>query len=111
MSKFSEELINITEAAIISDKLVPKDCDNVPAISCSDYYTAETGWKIINKCDKNYYLQFGSNAGGFTSYGFYKANNGQIYIIEAWVNEIKKVYVPTKNWDCLTNFILDDDIN
>lgn len=32
MSKFSEEMINITEAAIMSDKLVPKDYDYLPAI-------------------------------------------------------------------------------
>lgn len=109
MSKFSEEMINITEAAIMSDKLVSKDYDNLPAISCSDYDTAETGWKTINNSDKNYYLQFASNAGGFTSYGFYKANNGEIYIIEAWVNMITKVYIPSKKWDCLKNIISDDN--
>jgi hypothetical protein len=43
------------------------------------------------------------------SYGFYKANNGKIYIIEAWDNNITKVYIPSKKWDCLTNIICDDE--
>lgn len=109
MSKFSQVLIDITEEAITSDKLMPKDTDNLPAISCRDYEDAKSAWNIINNSDKNYYLQFGYNAGGMTSYGFYKANNGKIYIIEAWINNITKVYIPSNKWDFLENIIDNDE--
>jgi hypothetical protein len=102
-TKFSQQLIDITEDAILSDKLMSKDTDNVPAISYRDYEDAETGWNIITNSEKNHYIQFASNGYGMESYGFYKANNGKIYIIQAWVNEISKVYIPSKNWDCLKN--------
>jgi hypothetical protein len=110
MSKFPHQLIDITEQAILSNKLMPKDTDNLPAISYRDYGDAEFGWNIIKNSEKNYYLQFASNGAGMCSYGFYKANNGKIYIIEAWVNEITKVYIPSKKWDCLQNVIKNEDI-
>jgi len=107
MSRFSQQMIDITEEAI-SEKLMPKDTDNVPAISYRDYEDAESGWNIITNAEKNYYIQFASNAFGMCSYGFYKANNGEIYIIEAWVNEITKVFIPSKKWNCLQNVINKD---
>lgn len=108
MPKLPEQLIIEAEEAILSDKLMPKDFDNLPAISYKDYEDAEYGWNLINKSDKNFYIQFASNGAGYTSYGFYKANNGEIYIIEAWVNKIQKIYIPTKKWDCLEKFIQND---
>lgn len=109
MSKLLQQMIDETEAAILSKKLMPNDYDNLPAISYRDYDDAEYGWNLINKSDKNYYIQFASNGGGMTSYGFYKANNGQIYIIEAWINKITKIYIPNKKWDCLEKLIQDDE--
>jgi hypothetical protein len=109
MFKLSQGLIDITEDAILSDKLMQEDTKNVPAISYRDYEDAECGWKAIKKSENNYYIQFASNGGGMSSYGFYKANNGGIYIIEAWANEITKVYIPSKKWDCLQNVIEGDD--
>ena len=113
MSKFSEELIIITELAIQSDKLIPIDDEDnyLPSISYRHYDDAKYCWNIINKSDKNYYLQFADNAMGMASYGFYKANNGQIYIIEAWANKITNVYIPSKKWDCLKNIISNDDVD
>lgn len=108
MSSLSEENIIATEEAILSDKLVPKESLVVPSISCQYYDDAEEGWKFIQNSKINSYFQFASNALGMTSYGFYKANNGQIYIIEAWINEIRKIYIPSKNIDCLKNLINDD---
>ena len=105
MSKLPEQLIIETEEAILSDKLMSDDYDNLPAISYRDYEDIKYGWDLINKSDKNYYIQVASNGGGFTSYGFYKTNNGKIYIIEAWMNKITKIYNPTKNWDCLKYLI------
>ena len=108
MSKFSQQLIDITEEAILSDKLMSKDTDNVPAISFRDYEDAENGWNFIKNSEKNYYIQFASNGFGMSSYGFYKANNGKIYIIEAWVNQITRVYIPSKDWNCLQHLINDE---
>ena len=108
-TKFSQELIDITEAAILSDRRMEKDTANVPAISYRDYEAAEYGWKIITNSESNHYIQFGSNAGGMQSYGFYKATDGKIYIIQAWVNAITKVYIPSKKWDCLHNVIQDEE--
>ena len=103
-TKFSQQLIDITEKAILSGT-----SDSVPAISYRDYEEAETGWNIIKNSEKNHYIQFASNGFGYQSYGFYKANNGKIYIIAAWMNEISKVYIPSKKWDCLQNVINDED--
>ena len=108
--KFSQQLIDITEEAILSDKLMPKDTDRIPAISYRDYEDAESGWNTIKNSENNYYIQFASNGYGMSSYGFYKANNGEIYIIEAWVNNITRVYIPSKRWDCLQNVIKNEDI-
>ena len=109
MSKCSQKMIDSCEAAILSDKLMPKDYDNLPAISYSDYKSTKVGWKFINEADKNYYMQFASNASGFTSYGFYKANDGKIYIIEAYINEISRIYTPTKMWCGLEELVKDDE--
>ena len=45
-----------------------------------------------------------------TSYGFYKANNGKIYIIEAFLNEINQVYntkfmkdILHEDFECIEN--------
>lgn len=109
MSKFSQRLIDNFEGAILSDKLMPDDYDNLPAISYRDYEDAKEGWHLINKSDKNCYIPFASNGSGYTSYGFYKANNGKIYIIEvSAVYGINKIYIPTKKWDCLKYLINDD---
>ena len=105
-TKFSQQLIDITEEAIISHI---NNTDNLPAISYRDYEEAENGWNIIKNSEKNHYIQFASNGYGCQSYGFYKANNGKIYIIEAYMNEITKVYIPSKKWDCLQNIITDQD--
>ena len=109
MSTLSEEYIIAAEQAILSDILVPKTSLVVPSISCQYYDEAEEAWKFIQNSQKNSYRQFASNALGMSSYGFYKANNGQIYIIEAWINEIRNVYIPSKNIDCLKNLINDEE--
>jgi hypothetical protein len=104
----SEEYINAAEQAILSDKLVPKDT-STPSISYQYYDDAENEWKLIQNDNINSYRQFASNGMGMTSYGFYKANNGKIYIIEAFLNKISKIYLPSKRIDCLRNIIDYDD--
>ena len=88
---------------------MPKDTDRIPSISYQYYEDAESGWNTIKNSENNYYIQFASNGSGMSSYGFYKANNGEMYIIEAWVNNITRVYIPSKRWDCLQNVITDEE--
>jgi hypothetical protein len=107
MSQISQQLIDNIETSILSNKLMPKDSDNLPTISFRDYEEAKIGWNIMKEAYKNDYFLFASNSQGMTSYGFYKANNGDIYIIEAFVGEIQKIYIPSKKWDCLKNLIKD----
>ena len=106
MSRLDEELITKVEEAIQSDMLCS---ENEICISCRYYQDAAETWKLIKNSEKNSYKYFASEGNGMTSYGFYKANNGEIYIIEAWVNMITKVYIPSKKWDCLKNIISDDN--
>ena len=105
-TKFSQKLIDITEEAVQNDI---NTTDHLPQISYRDYDEAENGWNIIKNSEKNHYIQFASNGFGYQSYGFYKANNEKIYIIEAWMNNITKVYIPSKKWDCLQNVITDQE--
>jgi hypothetical protein len=48
----------------------------------------------IKTMEPTSYVQFGSNACGYSSYGFYKTKNEQIYIIEAFCNNIVAYYEP-----------------
>lgn len=105
-TKFSQKRIDITEEAVQNDI---NTTDHLPQISYRDYNDAENGWNIIKNSEKNHYIQFASNGSGYQSYGFYKANNEKIYIIEAWMNNITKVYIPSKKWDCLQNVITDQE--
>lgn len=99
-SSLSEYNIDLAEKAILSTKLVN---DISPCISCRDYELAHKSWKLINKTDTpcTSYILFASNAFGFTSFGFYKAKNGNVYIIEAYINEIQKIYIPNENMSFL----------
>lgn len=102
----SKEYIDLVETAILSNKLVPYGLDQ-PNISLKYYENAEIEWNIIKNADINSYSQFASNACGLISYGFYKATNSKIYIIEAFLNEITYVYIASKNIDCLKDLIND----
>ena len=87
--------------------LVPKDHYLEPSISYEYYDDAEEAWNLIKNSEKNYYKQFASNGAEMTSYGFYKANDGQIYIIEVCINEIRKIYFATNKIYCLNHIIKD----
>lgn len=107
MSRLSPEFIEAAEKAILSDMLVPEGSIVVPSISCQYYNYAIEMWNDITKEEMplNTYFQFASNAMGMQSYGYYKANNGRIYIIEAFINEIRKVYIPSNSIECLTDLL------
>jgi hypothetical protein len=52
--------------------------------------------KILNSSN-NTIVQFGSSAGGFTSYHYFK-NNDQIFIIEAFTQEIQGISPVYQDW-------------
>jgi len=110
-TKLSQHNIDLVENWLLSDKFLNQNNHIVPSISYNDYDLAEEYYKEIRQPDipiNSYYL-FASNAYGYTSYGFYKASNGKIYIVEAFMNEIKNVYIPSSNIDCLKKVFEQDE--
>lgn len=103
MTILSQSNIDAAEKAIMSDMLVTDG--SVPSISMEYYENAENEWRNIQDDTMFSYRLFASNAYGMQSYGFYKANDGKIYIIDAWMNEIRRIYIPSDKIDCLKNLI------
>lgn len=66
-----------------------------PSISMQYFDDVVTYWNKIQKTPQTHYFQFASNAMGMTSYGFYKAKDNCVYIVEAFMNNITRVYTPT----------------
>lgn len=104
MTNLSKKYIDKIEDAILSKKLIADGLDQ-PNISFKYYENAEIEWNYIKNADVNSYSQFASNGCGMIQYGYYKAKNGKIYIIETFLNEIVQVYVASKNIDCLKDII------
>lgn len=107
-NKLSQENINIVENAIISDKLQSIENNYNLSISFRDYDFAKIGYKefIKQTTPKTSYFIFGGNAYGMQSYGLYKSKDGNIYIIDSFLGEIKRVFIPNKNIDCFTPFFI-----
>lgn len=106
-STLSDYNIMLAEAAILSDKLIPENSPIPPSISHQYYDDVKEGWEWINRDDVpvTSYKLVASNANGLATYGFYKAKSGKIYIINAYLNNIIYVFVPSKNMDCLKNIL------
>lgn len=107
-NELSQENINIVENAIISDKLQPIENNYNLSISFSDYDFAQIGYKefIKETTPNTSYFIFGGNAYGMQAYGLYKSKDGNIYIIDSFLGEIKRVFIPNKNIDCYKNIII-----
>jgi hypothetical protein len=105
--ELSDENILIAEEAIRSDKLYPIENNHMLSISCQDYYLAELGYKeMIKETTQNTsYFIFGGNACGMQAFGLYKSREGKIYIIDSWLGEIQRVFIPDKNIDCFKHII------
>ena len=108
--KLSQRHVAEAEKAILSDintsDSFPINC----SISLEDYECLREKWILIQDDEINSYHQFASNANGTQSFGFYKANNGQFYIIEAFINDIRKVYSVTKNCHFIRDLIKDEKL-
>ncbi len=63
-----------------------------PSLSNRDLLPAKEAFAKIQDLPLHSYIVFGSNAGGMTSYGFYKSTSNKIYIIEAFCNELTTYY-------------------
>lgn len=101
--KISQTYIVEAEKAILSDintsDSFPINC----SISMEHHECLREKWILIQDDEINSYHQFASNGYGMQSFGFYKANNGKIYIIDAFMNDIRKIYLVTE--DC--HFVRD----
>jgi len=90
----SESYIQITENFIRNNE--PRS--GYPAISYANLEVAAEYWEKINNLPVESYLQFGEASLGMVSYGYYKAHNEQIYIINAFCNEINSYYNVTQEF-------------
>jgi hypothetical protein len=103
----SRQNIELAEQAIKSDKLMPIEKNDMISISYRDYNSAELAYKNIIKetTPVTSYSIFGGNALGMQSFGLYKARDSKIYIIDAYLGEIQRVFIPDKNIDCFKDLI------
>ncbi len=92
----------------INTKLQPIENNYKLSISYQYYDIAEICYKEIIKetSPVTSYTRFASNGYGYQSYGFYKARDGKIYIIETFIENINGVYIPDKNIECLKDIIV-----
>lgn len=107
----TENNINLVEEAINDNKIIRYE--SYPCISYRDYENAELMWNLIsaNNVPITSYLKFASNSYGLISYGYYKAKNGNIYIVEAYINHITNIYIPSENIDCIKNVFNNNNNN
>jgi len=106
-NQLSDANILIAEQAIKSDKLCPIENNHMLSISFKDYYLAELAYKEMIKDTRQNtsYFIFGGNSYGMQAFGFYKSIDGKIYIIDSWMGNIQRVFIPDKNIDCLKHII------
>jgi hypothetical protein len=88
--RLSESNIELAERFILENEVKTVNA----ALSIVDIENGKICYEEIKKMEPTSYMLFGSNAYGMTSYGFYKARNEQIYIIEAFCNNIIGYYDP-----------------
>ncbi len=68
-----------------------------PAISNSQLSSTIALYEQMLQSENDSICQFGSNAGGFTSYHYYKKND-KIYLIECYIQQIQRYYVVNEKW-------------
>lgn len=68
-----------------------------PAISNSQLSSTIVLYEQMLQSENDSICQFGSNAGGFTSYHYYKKND-KIYLIECYTQKIQRYYVVPEKW-------------
>ncbi len=68
-----------------------------PAITNSQLSSTIALYEQMLQSENDSICQFGSNAGGFTSYHYYKKND-KIYLIECYIQQIQRYYVVNEKW-------------
>ncbi len=106
-SNLSQYNIEMVEKAIKSDKLLSNEMNKNISISYQYYDLAELSYKemIKEETPATSYCRFASNAYGYQVYGFYKAIDGTIYIVDTYMENINNLYIPDKNIDCLKHIL------
>jgi hypothetical protein len=102
-----KKYIDAAEEAILSDSNNTDYSSLNCQISLDDYDCLREKWVLIQDDEINSYHQFASNGCGMHSFGFYKANNGKIYIIDGFLNEIRNVYIVTKKFQFISDLLLN----
>ncbi len=86
----SESNIELAENFISCNQLKT----NIPALSICDVEFGIECYQQILSSSPTSYIQFGSNAYGMSSYGLYKTRSNQVYVIEAFCNNIIGYFNP-----------------
>lgn len=97
--KLSSTLIESVEKFIKNNICI----QDYPAISLHNSDQILEYWINISKEDTplETYIQFSENAFGMVSYGFYKARNNKIYILNAYCNKLQCYYNVDNKWEML----------
>jgi len=90
LTQLNSNYIQMAEDAIANHKF--SDINDL-CISCHHYTNAKDAYTIIKTATKNSYIRFAENAMGMRAYGYYKANDENIYIIVSFMNNIEAGYV------------------
>jgi hypothetical protein len=90
LTQLNRNYIQMAEDAIANHKF--SDINDL-CISCHHYTNVKDAYTIIKTATKNSYIRFAENAMGMRAYGYYKANDENIYIIDSFMNNIEAVYV------------------
>jgi hypothetical protein len=90
LTQLNSNYIQMAEDAIANHKF--SDINDL-CISYHHYTNARDAYTIIKTATKNSYIRFAENAMGMRAYGYYKANDENIYIIDSFMNNIEAVYV------------------
>jgi hypothetical protein len=89
-TRLSDSNIELVEKFIYTNPIT----DFSPAISIIDTENGKKAYQQILKESPTAYIHFGSNSCGMTSYGFYKTKANQIYVIQAYIGDIRYYYSP-----------------
>ena len=93
--ELNESYIKMAEDAIMANNF--SDI-NAISISYQYYYDAKLGYDTILNSPPTSYVRFAENAMGMQVYGYYKARNNQVYIINSFMNEIQTIYIPSDEY-------------
>ena len=69
-----------------------------PNLSIRDYQSAIDKYKDMQNAELETYIIFGTDAGGLTTYGYYKSTQNIIYIIEKYIIIFRAYSIVEPDW-------------